>query len=316
MPSSRILVLTSQPSMLRGRTIAPATPAWPVADPVDTADYLADFAPILDGREIVQLDYAAVPSGSVVIAASSWSGSVVTLRLKSGVPPLATVVMTLTLADGEQLTRSVVLPIVSQGARPALSPNAITTNGLPILTAGQPLLTSLPPLPCWRTARSWPPTANPCSRQEPPDMPEAATGYPATAQLLPTDVLVAGCAPAAGSPAGTPPLYFGNPLSSYDAAIRPIVEVGATGTSLVTAAALGAPGSINVVTVAVPGGGVRLQPGVGTTRVLARAGQPVLVYPSTSTGAIETRAAGSAVPIVDGAAADFHTMDGNQFYAG
>ncbi len=104
-------------------------------------------------------------------------------------------------------------------------------------------------------------------------MPEAATGYPATTQLLPTDVLVVGRAPSAGSPAGTPPQYFGMPLGTYDAAIRPIAEVGATGNSLVTAAALGAPGSINVVVVAVPGGGVRLQPGVGTTRVLARAGK-------------------------------------------
>ena len=151
-------------------------------------------------------------------------------------------------------------------------------------------------------------------------MAEIAGGYGVTPQPLPSDVCLLGRAPPAGSPPGTEPLYFANPFSTLDAAIRFVVEIGAVGTSQLTAAASPGPGCIAVITVAsqAPGGGViggvRLAAAPGTQRYLNRSSLTVLAYPPPG-AVIEAQSANAPVSLAPGGSADFHSPDGNQFYA-
>ena len=66
---------------LRGRSVTPVLPQWPAKDPLVTSSRWMDFRNVLGARTIVGLNAAAV---GVTIVTSSWTGSVVTVRLQGG----------------------------------------------------------------------------------------------------------------------------------------------------------------------------------------------------------------------------------------
>ena len=126
--------------MLRGRLVTAQPPTWPTKDPSETLDYTADFTSVLPlGAVPLQLDYAVLPAGALAISAS-FTGSIVSLVVSGGAagttPQIA---LTLTTADGQQITRSVFLPILSLGPVAPVDPEALTVNDFALTTDGDPL---------------------------------------------------------------------------------------------------------------------------------------------------------------------------------
>ena len=133
----RTIVLTDSPSMMRGRLVRGLPPTWPAKDPADRVSVGVDFGPLVR-QPIAQFDYVAT---GVAVLSASLSGSIVTYRVAGGVlGQAASIATTITLADGQQITRAAILPIASQGAVVvAEDPTLLVVNGRTLCIGGIPI---------------------------------------------------------------------------------------------------------------------------------------------------------------------------------
>ncbi len=147
MSNRRTLTLCDTPSLLRGRQITPTVPSWPAKDPSDVIDLAADFTAIIPPAVTISWITCTLTGDLALrVVQQSVMSNLATVRVCGGTDGATpTVLITAALSNGTRLTRGIALPVISQGAQPASSPDALTTNGLPLLTNGQPLVTTLPP---------------------------------------------------------------------------------------------------------------------------------------------------------------------------
>ncbi len=118
----RMIVLTSQPTMLRGRTITSAPASWPAKDPTEFLTYGVDFRPLIQsGAPIAELAPPFAPG--VTIGAVSFAGSVVLVEIGGGADGTAVPIsLQVRLSTGEVLTRTIVLPIAAQWGSGEIGP--------------------------------------------------------------------------------------------------------------------------------------------------------------------------------------------------
>ena len=137
----RIVVLSDQPPMLRGRFVAPPGLTWPTKDPSETIVYGVDFARMLRGQSVIQIDVSQTPANSLVIVQTKVVGTIGMVRLSGGTAgQSAQVSMTATLSDGERIARSISIPIMQLGLSLSdANPADLTLNGQPLLISGAPI---------------------------------------------------------------------------------------------------------------------------------------------------------------------------------
>lgn len=114
----------------------PVAFAWPAKDPGDTVKLSVDFVRIIGaGRIVTAAACQVITTGSVILGTPVMSGSVVTVLAGGGSPgEVASVLVTVTLDDGETLRRGLLLPVLSQGIGIAPpNPVVLTEDGVLLL---------------------------------------------------------------------------------------------------------------------------------------------------------------------------------------
>jgi hypothetical protein len=146
--TSRLVILDSFIPVVRGSaTSAPPPLSWPAKDPGDVLDYIVDISAAILGNDrdsVAALDIAVSPAnpGDVVVQSSSADGSRIVLWLAQGQAGIVyTITLSISMASGRMLERSVVLPVLMLSS-PAVPENAITIGAGGMLTDqnGNPVL--------------------------------------------------------------------------------------------------------------------------------------------------------------------------------
>ncbi len=113
----------------------PVMPSWPVKDPGDVLDYVADISSAVQGDEgdsVVSFTATSLPNGTgdLVISSAAFDGTQAVLWLSSGVSgTVYTVTIICTLASGRIISRSIALPVFSLSGQSPTSVVLITSTG-------------------------------------------------------------------------------------------------------------------------------------------------------------------------------------------
>lgn len=120
----------------RGAIAAPPVmPSWPVKDPGDVLDYVADFSSAIQGDlgdSLATFTAASSPNstGDVVINSAAFDGTQAVLWLSAGNSgTVYTVTLVVTMTSGRTISRSVVLPVYSLSGQSPTSVVLITNSG-------------------------------------------------------------------------------------------------------------------------------------------------------------------------------------------
>ena len=120
----------------RGAVAAPpAVPSWPVKDPNDVLDYVADFSAAIQGDTgdcVVSFSATSSPNatGDLVINNAAFDGTQAILWLSAGNSgTIYTVAIVVTMASGRVVSRSISLPVYSLSGQSPTSAVLVADTG-------------------------------------------------------------------------------------------------------------------------------------------------------------------------------------------
>lgn len=141
--NARLVVIDGFTPVPRGAAATPPVmPSWPVKDPADLLDYTVDVSAVVagdGGDDIAAVSVAISPSNTGDAAATSVAtdGLLIVLWIGSGYSgTLYTVTLTITLASGRILSRSITLPVYSLSSAATNVSNLTTELGAVITDEG------------------------------------------------------------------------------------------------------------------------------------------------------------------------------------